>query len=180
MTMIEIFNGRYSVDEDGNVYSLRNNAGNRRAAPKLMKLRLSKEGYLTVTLTTDTGRLFCQVHRLVAQAFIPNPMNKPEVNHRDGIKIHNRKTNLEWATESENAQHAFQLGLRVGNPTWAGKINADCPNSKPVNQLGLDGQLIQTFPSMAEARRHGFSQGNISMVISGQRDHHKGFKWAFA
>lgn len=184
--MKEIFKERYGVDEDGDVYSLINNAGNRRTSPLLMKPHTMKSGYqsLALVIEDDSGtkrRKFCLVHRLVAETFIPNFLNKPEVNHRNGNKADNNKSNLEWVTESENAMHAFETGLRVPQPNFKlGNTNEKCCNSKPVLQLTLDGDVVQTFPSMSEAERQGFSQGNISAVIAGHRQKHKGFKWAFA
>ena len=60
----------------------------------------------------DGTRKFVLIHRLVAEAFIPNPLNKPVVNHRDGVKHHNCFMNLEWCTRSENDLHAYKKGLR--------------------------------------------------------------------
>lgn len=183
--MIEIIPDRYAVDQHGTVYSLRNNAGNRRAIPLTMKPGLNRQGgYLQLVLYIDQGgtviRQLTLVHRLVAKAYIPNPLNKPEINHRDGIKINNQVWNLEWVTESENAIHAYELGLRKAQtPVKKGDINERCHNSKPINQMDMNGNVLVTFPSMAEARRQGFSQGNISAVISGKRGSHKGFKWEF-
>jgi hypothetical protein len=177
--MIEICPGKYGVDSKGNVYSLRSNSGALRKTPMVMKQRLTKEGYMTVVFWLDGKTHLRLVHRLVAEAFIRNPKNKPEVNHIDGNKQNNTKKNLAWATKSENAKHAFELGLRVGSTALKGCINEQCVNSKPVMQLSMAGELIKLWPSMAEAKRNGFSQGNISSVIAGKRGSHKGFKWAF-
>lgn len=144
-----------------------------------MKRQLHPEGYLTVTLTLDHGRKFCLVHRLVAEAFIPNPLDKPEVNHKDGDKTNNVYTNLEWVTESENSLHAYATGLRTPNRGQLGKVNEQCVHSRPVIRMDMQGVFLERFPSMAEAKRQGYSQGNISSVIAGKRASHKGCLWAF-
>lgn len=96
MKDIPSYEGRYQVDTDGNVYSLHS------------KLRLRpypKNGYLTVFLGTKVMR----IHRLVALTHIPNPENKPEVNHKNGNKVDNRIENLEWVTRGENVRHARDI-----------------------------------------------------------------------
>lgn len=183
--MREILGGRYAVDVEGNVYSLRNNAGNRRAVPFLMKSKKMLNGYHTINVYVDIGHGLVKqtrfVHRLVAEGFVPNPNSKPEVNHLDGNKCNNVARNLEWVTAGENALHAFKIGLRVVNrPAFKGKFNEDHPKSKPIQQLTLEGEPVKVFPSAQEAQRHGFSQSNISSVIAGNRKSHKGYKWAFA
>lgn len=179
--MIKIFNGRYGVTQNAEVYSFINTCGLPRTTPLLLKQQLGIGGYMSIVACPEgSPKKLCLIHRLVAEAFIPNPLNKPEVNHIDGNKKNNNVANLEWVTRSENALHAFKLGLRKPIGPLVGSINELCPNSRPVNQLSLNGELIQTFPSMAEARRCGFSQGNISTVIHGKRKSHKGFKWEFA
>lgn len=178
--MIEVVQGRYGVDEQGVVYSLRNHAGNLRKVPRQMKQRLCKEGYMTVVFDLGTSRKFCLVHRLVAEAFIANPLNKPEVNHKDGDKTNNVKSNLEWATESENALHAFEMGLRTPNRGQLGRTNDQCVHSQAIIRMDMQGNVLERFPSMAEAQREGYSQGNISSVIAGRRGSHKGCLWALA
>ena len=75
----------------------------------ILKMSCSK-GYAKATITyTDGSRKIEAVHRLVAKAFLPNPNNKPAVNHIDGIKINNQISNLEWATHSENKLHSFRV-----------------------------------------------------------------------
>ena len=103
--MKEIQSGYYATKE-GNILSSR-----KFNVPTIMKSHKDNNGYLRVSLLGKT----CKVHRLVASAFIPNPENKPTVNHINGIKTDNRADNLEWATRSENTQHAYDSGLTIGH-----------------------------------------------------------------
>lgn len=79
---------------------------------KLMSLCKDKNGYLLIRLCKNKVKKMQKVHRLVAINFIPNPENKPEVNHKKGIKSDNRHFELEWSTSKDNTQHAQSIGLR--------------------------------------------------------------------
>jgi hypothetical protein len=105
---IEGYNNRYQVSNLANVRSL--NYGRMKMIKNLVAC-INGHGYPQVRLI---GKVVT-VHRLIAQAFIPNPENKPEVNHINGIKSDNRLENLEWVTSKVNAQHAWDIGLNESN-----------------------------------------------------------------
>ena len=110
------FEGLYQVSDHGRVRTLPKKVATGRVQPqRIMKLQQTRKGYIVVPLCKETNRYSRQVHRLVAEAFIPNPDNKTTVNHKNNIKSDNRVTNLEWATLSENLKHAFDNGYRNVN-----------------------------------------------------------------
>lgn len=97
------FEDKYTVCEDGRIWSRRNQI--------ILKNRPNK-GYLCVSLGISRDcRSNVSIHRIVAKAFIPNPENKPTVNHKDGNKLNNCVENLEWATIKEQQQHAVKIGI---------------------------------------------------------------------
>lgn len=97
------FEGLYLINKKGDVYSTH--------YKRLLKPIFDKDGYVKCTLTKEGKPHYLRVHRLVVENFIPNPKNKPSVNHLNGIKWDNRLENLEWCTTSENASHAYNTGL---------------------------------------------------------------------
>ncbi|GFO55963.1 hypothetical protein GMSM_29700 [Geomonas sp. Red276] len=99
----------YAITKNGVVYSLPRKGVKK---PRLMKpIANMKADYLRVALSKNGKNELVYVHRLVAEAYIPNPLNKPMVNHKNGVKTDNRVENLEWVTGEENRLHAFELGL---------------------------------------------------------------------
>lgn len=113
------YEGLYEITNTGEIYSIarkvKGRDGNIYPFPAKHKTKsLNKSlGYFTVTLYKNNQEVKLYIHRLVALAFIPNPHNKPEVNHIDGDKTNNHASNLEWVTSSENSYHASNTGLRV-------------------------------------------------------------------
>lgn len=99
----------YEVETSGQVRSLKS------GTPQILKPRFSNSGYLYVGLWIDGVQKNRFIHKLVAQAFLPNPLNLPEVNHINGVKSDNRVENLEWCTRSENNCHAYATGLKRGS-----------------------------------------------------------------
>lgn len=111
------YEGKYAVTPSGNIYSHRY---------KRCKAQVPhRKGYMSVVLVDAKGKHRGHlVHRLVAQAYVPNPHNKPFVNHKNGDKTSNHPRNLEWVTRSENMRHAFRTGLLTSDMLRRkGKLN---------------------------------------------------------
>lgn len=123
--------GFYEVNTFGDVRSVarevvRSNGTAQRWSPKMLGVVINTSGYPAVRLSRPGRRHMARVHRLVAEAFIPNPQNKPEVNHLDGNKLNPALGNLEWVTSQENRQHAWRTGLRTRDdlPVHRGENNS--------------------------------------------------------
>ena len=113
LKVLDLFSG-HKIREDGVVIS--------RLGCEV-KPQISKCGYSRVELWADGKGKKYSVHRLLALSFIPNPEGKPQVNHRDGDKLNNCLSNLEWVTQSENQIHAYAMGLQKGFHVSGRKIS---------------------------------------------------------
>jgi len=155
MRIIQGFN-HYCISMSGDV--INNKTG------KLLKHMIVRKGYHLVALYKDGKRFYKSVSRLVAEAFIDNPENKPEVNHKDGDKDNNNDWNLEWVTTKENIHHAMKNNLRVRSE--------NCGKKRiPIQVIDYkSGLLLSEQPSISEAARvYNLSQGNIGEIIKGNR-----------
>ena len=179
-----IYEGLYKVSNLGRILSLNyRNTGK----ADLMKPFDNGHGYLQVELSKNEKTKTCKVHRLVAETFLPNPENKPQVNHKiegdEGKKINmvffnedgtinKEKTTIEWVTAKENSNYATR-NERIFEKTTNGKC------SKPVLQLSLTGELIREWPSTMECERNGFNSSHVSACCRGKEKSHKGFRWKY-
>lgn len=170
------FERKYSVTIDGRVFSeIRKDKYGRIFGGQYLNSKLDRYGYPIVSLcTTNRKAKMCTIHRLVAQAFVPNPENKKTVNHIDGNKENNNVSNLEWCTNMENTQHGWKLGLcktydRKKEYNRAGIVESNkarrkyifTPDDvKRICALRADGCSQQYI-----ANQFGFAQGTISKIL---------------
>ena len=126
------------------------------------------DGYRVVGLIQDKKLKHFRVHRLVAKLYLPNPLNLPQVNHKDFDKSNNHVDNLEWCTGKENSNHAALHG-RVGGR-----------HPRPVHKVSRNA-IIATYPSVHDAaNKNGLDFSNIYAVCRGNRETCGGFYWEFA
>lgn len=172
---IEGFEGLYQVSSLGRV----------RRAGRIKKPHTDHGGYLTVWLCKNSSQKCMKVHRLVAQAFIPNPECKRTVNHFDGNKKNNRVENLEWATHSENIIHANNTGLRIVTEAQrkAASMNGKktCDKNRPRKAVFciIDGVKHEFESAHAGAR---FVCGDPSPIIQcckRKKKSYKGCEWGY-
>ena len=167
------YEGRYQVSSMGRVKSLERKVpkgyGERTVKERILKLRINRDGYLKIGLYGSTGKQkWFQVHRLVGEAFIQNPDEKPQINHINEIKTDNRACNLEWCTCKENINHGTAKDRSAKN------------RSKSVGQYTLDGELVKIWASTMEVERQaGFYHGNINKVANGKFKQAYGFTWKY-
>ena len=164
------YEGRYQVSSMGRVKSLaRTDCLGRTVKERFLKPCDNGRGYLYISLSDGTGEHKRHyIHRLVGEAFVPNPLEKEDVNHKDENPSNNHASNLEWLTHKENLNY----GMRNERVAKA--------NSKPVAQYTKAGAFIKVWASAAEVKRQlGFNHSNIIQVAKGNRKTACGFIWKY-
>lgn len=129
---IKGFEDYYLISDKGNVIRKK---GTSHLKPKNLKHLFDKDGYARVNLKINGKTNSRFIHRLVAEAFINNPLNKPQVNHINGIKTDNCLSNLEWCTISENRVHAYSTGLQNGLSRRGEKSNFNKLSKSQVKEI---------------------------------------------
>ena len=168
------FEDRYEVSNDGRVRSLDmyidcGNGAKRLHKGKIKPQRANNRGYITITLWRNSKPFNTTVHRLVAEAFVPNGDNKPQVNHVDGDITNNRADNLEWVTDNENKAHS---SIDVGGTQRP---------KKAVVVTEKDTGKVFAFQGLREAERAlNLDHGTVMKVLKGKQHIHKGYIIAYA
>lgn len=173
------YEGLYQVSNKGNVKSLNwKNTGKQQN----LFLKPHNKGYLQVELAKDGKKKCFVVHRLVATAFIPNPLGLPQVNHKDENKRNNFAENLEWCNASYNVNYSLELHRDQsgkGVPTRK-RANTKRAN-QPINQFSQDGSLVKTWSdSRTIYLETGMSDWSITQCCRGNRHTAYGYTWQYA
>ena len=172
---IEGTGGVYEVSNTGKIRSIDFRMTGK---PNVLRQQLDHKGYARVRVKKKGFPYTTfKIHRIVAEAFVPNPDNKPQVNHINGDKTDNRAENLEWVTNQENVDHA------MGNNLW-GNVLAASSKVNEQRKTAIVAINIKTgertyFPSMSEAER-ALKTKHINAVIKGERKQANGYRFEYA
>lgn len=161
-------NSNYIVSENGRI---------RRNGSKNDHSVRDKKGYLITDLYMNGRRTTERVHILVAEAFIPNPYDKPEVNHKDGDKHNNHVSNLEWATKKENSEHAWRTGLMRPSYGMRGKKNPNAGRKGKPFEIVETGEVFNTLQECANAT--GCNIAHVSDCLRGKKYSHHGYHFRY-
>jgi len=159
------YEGKYQISSDGRVKSMNYNHKGR---AKILKPTINNTGYKKVNLYNNGKAKIVFVHRLVAEAFIPNPNNMPVVNHKDENKLNNQVDNLEWCTIGYNVTYGTAIDRRIEK------------TSKKVAQYNEDGSLVKIWKNTKEVNQwYKTNPTSIAKVCKGEKDSYYGYIWKY-
>lgn len=183
------FPERFLVSNLGRVkQKVRYDSRGRRAGGRMLTMRKrDKDGYVIVQLQVGNQRKWSRVHRLVAEAFIPNPENKPAVDHINTIKSDNRVENLRWVTTKENANNPITIEKNRRSQTGkkmsaeSSRKKSEAMPKKAVIQYSKDGKIITRFSSISDASKATRADtGSISNCCKGRIKTAGGYIWRYS
>lgn len=154
----------------------------RRLKGRVLKLRYDQHGYLQAQIKHDGKRKLMKAHRAVAMAFIPNPDNKPCVNHIDNDPSNNKLENLEWVTRKENTQWMLKQGRADRTEQWVSRLS----KSLEWTTRAVIGTNVKTgeeiyFEKLTAVKAQGFTPSSVCCCCKGVKyKTHKGYEWRYA
>lgn len=169
------YEGLYQVSSQGNIRSCEryvntSGGGKRKISSLILKKFKCPGGYLEVNLWKNNKQKTTMIHRLVAETFIPNPLNFPEVNHKDESKENNCLDNLEWCTSKYNANYGTRNKRMIKDYRL-----------KPVVMCSKNGQELKSFKSLGDVvRETGFDISAIIRACKGKQKTSYGYVWKYA
>ena len=165
------YEGLYKVSDKGNIYSVRRlNSRGYKCGGRVLTPTYNENGYLIIGLCKNGIKKSKRVHRLVAEAFVPNHNSYLEINHKDENKTNNNVENLEWCTREYNMNH----GTR--------NARASQTQSKKVKAVNVESGEVLIFISVREAGNKGYDQGNVSRACRGiyyGGNLYRGYEWYY-
>ena len=181
---IKGFEGIYQISNLGNIKSLTRSVktfnGFRTSKGQTLKPLKTKNGYLRICLKSHQKNFYFSVHRLVAEAFIPNPNSYPVINHKDNNPLNNNVNNLEWCTQSYNVKYSYTNGN--AKPTSGCFKKGNIPhNLTKVSQYDKKGNFINTYNSVKlAAKAIGQTPTSIFNCLAGRTKYTAGYIWRYA
>lgn len=161
----------YLAGDDGHIYSTKGKVLRR------MKGSYNHVGYQQVVLAVDSKSICRFVHRLIALAWVPNPDNKPQVNHLNSVRDDNIPANLEWVTCGENHLHAYATNGRLAPNS--GKPSSQHTRARPVIGTHLKTGEQLKFGCIEDTKHQGFTPQGVFSALKGLQTHHKGYSWSY-
>ena len=147
---------------------------------KILKNYLSKRGYYVVNLSQNSKSTQFKIHKLVATAFIPNPENKPQIDHINTDRTDNRVENLRWVSNKENMNNPITKQKCSINNNMKNKFGKEHPNSKPILQFTIEGNFIRKWDCTKQVEKElGINRCSICSCLKGRYETSGGYKWGY-